>query len=190
MLDDWEPKLAVAHNAESARRRFHRLPDSTSPADVVGALDGGELLWSRGRRSRDDADPHFAELFVPFLDKDVSCFRFELRQSLVKDLVGVFEGRIRIDVGASRRFRDDLVDDPELEEIGGPDVEVFGGLLNGRLFLPENGRAAFRRDDRIVGVSSISIWSPTPMPRAPPLPPSPMMMQMIGTRSPDMTFRL
>ena len=31
-------------------------------------------------------------------------------------------------------------------------MEVFGGLLDGRLVFPENGRAALRRNDRVIGV--------------------------------------
>ena len=95
----------------------------------------------------------------------------------------VCEGPLGIDVGAAGRLGDDLVDDAEGEEVAGPDLHGLGGLLDRVLVLPEDGRAALGADDGVEGVLEHRHRSPMPMPRAPPLPPSPMMTTTIGTRS-------
>src|SRR2546429_671724 len=56
---------------------------------------------------------------------------------------------LRVRVRPSRRLRNDLVDDAELLQVPGGQAESLGRLLLSGSVLPENGGAAFRRDDRI-----------------------------------------
>src|SRR5881396_4025677 len=58
-------------------------------------------------------------------------------------------GGLRIGVRSARRLGDDLVDDPELQQVFGRDLERLGGPLPLARVLPEDGGATFGGDDRV-----------------------------------------
>src|SRR5229473_4129038 len=61
-------------------------------------------------------------------------------------------GGLRIGVRSARRLGDDLVDDPELQQVFGRDLERLGGALPLARILPEDGGAALGGDDGVHGV--------------------------------------
>ena len=84
---------------------------------------------------------------------------------------------------ATERLTDHFVDQTEFKQTIGRErqsLSGFGSLIG---TLPENGSAAFGLITEYVEYCSMMSESHTAMARAPPEPPSPMIVEITGTRS-------
>src|SRR5436190_20681282 len=86
--------------------------------------------------------------FAEFLDPDLA----EMAHMATQGFTQRRGRRFGVGMRPARRLGDDLVDDAELQQVLGGDLEGLGGPLPLARVLPQDGRAAFGGDDGVHGV--------------------------------------
>src|SRR5436309_9917484 len=156
------PAHFFAATGPTADTRPRSSPRSTSTITgswrASGSADGQEKYSFRfplNRTSTTSVNSLLAQrthrkvlLLPPFeelLDPDLA----EMPQVATEGLAERRGRRLGVGVRPTRRLGDDLVDDPELQQVLGRDLQGLGGPLPLARVLPEDGRAALGGDDGV-----------------------------------------
>ena len=126
---------------------------------------------------------HAAVLVVPLGQQLVERKIGELKQVIGERLGHSIGDGFRFTVGTAERFRNHVIHDAQVYEILGGHLQGRGGIRHFGGIIPQDRGTAFRRNHGIDAMLEHQDAIYTPSASAPPLPPSPMTIEMIGTVS-------
>src|SRR5206468_4231094 len=117
-----------------------------------GRRNGPGLSIVEGRVGGFDEDADLAVFLVAAVEKSVERDVDELAEVAEEEGLESGGGLAMVAVGAAERLRDDLVDDPEAEQVLAGELERGGGLGGVFATFPEDRRTAFGADHRVIRV--------------------------------------